>query len=93
MPDTSFPDLAPLLRYILQTYGNSIGNIVPPVYTSWSASMNDKASTTVQVQKHIIIGLIWFVWLFNQFLNLIIMLNFLIAVISQVYETVVSNQE
>jgi len=93
VPDDAYPDLSSLFRYVLQTYGNSIGNIAPPVYTCWTTSMADEAAPLVQVQKHVIIALIWFVWLFNQFLNLIIMLNFLIAVISQVYEAVVSNQE
>jgi hypothetical protein len=31
--------------------------------------------------------------LFNQFLNLIILLNFLIAVISQVYDNVIADQK
>jgi len=39
------------------------------------------------------INLIWLVWLGNQFVNLIILLNFLIAVISQTYEKVISQQQ
>jgi|TARA_B110000285_G_C15087620_1_gene597114 hypothetical protein len=30
VPDDAYPDLAPLFRYVLQTYGNSIGNIAAP---------------------------------------------------------------
>lgn len=40
-----------------------------------------------------LITLIWVVWLVNQFINLIILLNFLIAVISQVYDNVVADQK
>jgi len=36
------------------------------------------------------IGIIWFMWFANQFFILIILLNFLIAVISQSYENVMS---
>ena len=36
------------------------------------------------------IGLIWLNWLFNQILVLIILLNFLIAIISQSYDSVMA---
>mgnify|MGYP006099326073 CR=1 FL=1 len=35
---------------------------------------------------------IWFVWLINQYVVLIILLNFLIAIISQSYDNVMSKQ-
>jgi hypothetical protein len=38
------------------------------------------------------IYIVWFIWLFNIILMVIILLNFLIAVISQTYERVVSQQ-
>ena len=83
IPDDTYPNLTPIFRYILQTYGNSVGNIAPPVYKSWERSLdNSDISDLEYLQKHTIIAIIWGVWLFNQFLNLIIMLNFLIAVIS-----------
>ena len=37
------------------------------------------------------IFLIWFVWFFNQFINFIIMSNFLIAIVSQSYEQTQTN--
>ena len=94
IPPDSYPNLTSIYRYILQTYSNSIGNIAPPVYKSWERSLNNTDISNLEyLQKHTIIGLIWGVWLFNQFLLLIIMLNFLIAVISQVYADVVEKQE
>ena len=35
---------------------------------------------------------IWVVWFLNQYLNLIILLNFLIAIISQSYEEIMTEQ-
>ena len=34
---TSYPDVGPIFGQILQTYGNSIGNIVPAAYDSVTA--------------------------------------------------------
>jgi hypothetical protein len=39
------------------------------------------------------IAMIWIFWLLNLFLNLIILLNFLIAVISQTYDQVIAEQQ
>ena len=39
------------------------------------------------------ISLIWLMWISHQFLILIVLLNFLIAIISQSYENVMSKQE
>lgn len=39
------------------------------------------------------ITLIWFIWTANQFLCLIILLNFLIAIISQSYEQVMTKKK
>ena len=55
---------------ILQSYRNSIGDIAPPEFEAFQSSDNT------------ILYLIWFIWFMNQFFILIIMLNFLIAVIS-----------
>mmetsp|Transcript_8619 Transcript_8619/g.14572 ORF Transcript_8619/g.14572 Transcript_8619/m.14572 type:complete len:89 (-) Transcript_8619:259-525(-) len=42
--------------------------------------------------QNILISIVWVMWCLNQFVNLVILLNFLIAVISQVYEKVISQQ-
>jgi len=91
---TSYPDVGPIFGQILQTYGNSIGNIVPAAYDSVTAVLTKDTSTAMaQVEARILIALIWFVWLMNQYVNLIIMLNFLVAVITEVYQDVAENQE
>ena len=53
----------------------------------------DQMSLSDYMERSLIIALIWCVWVFNQCFNLIIMLNFLIAVISNVYEAVTSKKE
>ena len=40
----------------------------------------------------LIIYLIWIVWFFNLAVNMILLLNFLIAIISQSYDRVISNR-
>ena len=59
---------------------NSIGNIQDP--------------TMPPTQKsELVLGTIWFVWWVNQFIIVIIMLNFLISVISQSYENVMNSHK
>lgn len=40
--------------------------------------------------SQIMIYIIWLIWMFNQIFNLIILLNFLIAIVSQSYDRVIS---
>lgn len=47
-------------------------------------------NATLQSGSRLVIYIIWFVWLLNQLLILIVLLNFLIAVISQSYENVMN---
>lgn len=66
---------------LLYVWENSIGNINDPDDTSFP-------KTNSKGQNY----LIWFVWVFNQVIIVIILLNFLIAVISSSYETVMSSK-
>ena len=75
----------------MMTYRNSIGDISTPDYTSW-LSLSDTDNWEM-FQKYSMVLVVWLVWLANQFLCLIILLNFLIAVISQVYDNVVAEQK
>ena len=40
----------------------------------------------------IMVYLIWLIWFLNLFMNMVIMLNFMIAIISQSFETVITNR-
>ena len=65
---------------MVQTFQNSIGNINTPNYLKFKGS-----SRLSDSYKSIQLGMIWIVWFLNQYVILVIMLNFLIAVISDTY--------
>jgi len=65
-------------NFLLLVFENSIGNINDPVFDD----------TNILGAK---MYLVWLIWWFNQFMIVIILLNFLIAVISQSYENVMNS--
>lgn len=65
-------------NFFLQVWENSIGNINPP-------SFKDQHPSTLRVCT------VYAMWFLTQFIVLIILLNFLIAVISQSYENVMNS--
>ena len=73
-------------KMFLQTFRTALGELGMPVYTEILAKED-------QVFKSINITLIWITWYFQTFFMLIIMLNFLIAVITSTYERVVNYQK
>ena len=79
--DGDYPDLNIITITLLQMYRNSIGDISAPLYARWS-EMLKRTSPFEQNQASIMISLVWTVWVLHQFLVLIILLNFLIAIIS-----------
>ena len=64
----------------MYVWENSIGNIQDPIINP-----TEKAE--------VVLATIWFVWWLNQFIIVIIMLNFLISVISQSYENVMNSHK
>ena len=76
----------------IQTWRNSIGDIAAPVYPRWD-EMSQSTKAGKQFLGKMMIMIIWFIWIFHQFVILIILLNFLIAIISQSYEDVMSKSE
>lgn len=72
---------------MIQTWQNSIGNINPPSTTYWNTHQKSH-DPSVALAANIAIYVIYFVWFVNQALILIVLMNFLIAVISQSYENV-----
>jgi len=66
-------------KMVLQTFKNSIGELMMPKYTNITAKEES-------FFKNVNIFLIWFIWCIHTFFQLVIMLNFLIAVISSNYE-------
>ena len=73
---------------LMYVWENSIGNINDPPEESFHLD-NIK---TEKLRYPSEMYLIWFVWYMNQFIIVIILLNFLIAVISQSYENVMNSK-
>ena len=72
--------------YFLQTYRNSIGDIAAPDYSFWTT----RGAAGELYSSRIMVFFVWLLWFANQFFVLIILLNFLIAIISQKYEQVMA---
>ena len=83
------PELNSFLVTLIQIYRNSIGDISAPLYDRWSDLVKN-GTVSEQNEATIMITLIWIVWVLHQFLVLVILLNFLIAIISQSYENVMT---
>ena len=67
----------------MESFRLSIGDVSAPKYTFWENNLEDSPFTS-----YFMICLIWIVWLLEIFFVLIVLLNFLIAIISQSYEEV-----
>jgi len=73
----NYPNVSHNMIMGLQTFRNSIGDIEVPTYETTSI-------------YHV--GMIWFIWFMNIFVNCIVMLNFLVAVVSDSYANVMDNR-
>jgi len=71
--------------YFLRIFRNSVGDLDAPSMPYWETHAdNEDTITGSQVMIHY--G--WFIWLLNVFVMVIVLLNFLIAIIGQSYDTV-----
>lgn len=77
------------LVYGLNTFRNAIGDIQPPVTTYWS---EERMKTDPGLSMAMILYS-WGIWLMNSIFVFIVLLNFLIALISQSYDSVMANQD
>ena len=77
VPADDYPHVNPLVYYCIQIFRNSIGDEKTPVYNFWSSRLN-----TDPLLAKSMIGYSWFLWASNAFFMLILMLNFLIAIVS-----------
>jgi hypothetical protein len=68
----------------LLSFRNSIGDITLPGYEAYSSKG--------EFEDHLVIYIMWILWFVQLLIMQIILLNFLIAVISQTYERVASSQ-
>ena len=77
----AYPGMNDFGMQFINTFENAIGNVQNPDVNLWINSENPSKS---------MVTLIYFIWFVNQFLATIVLINFLIAVISQSYENVMN---
>ena len=85
MSDEKYSGLPEFWKHVLQAWRNSVGDIKIPDYSVWSERIEDSPWSSGMM-----IFIIWITWWINQYIMLIIMLNFLIAIIAQSYEDVMT---
>jgi len=81
------------LALFIQTYRNSIGDLAVPIYSRWQEDMMQTEDMGLYYKGASMIMFIWIVWITHQFIILILLLNFLIAIVSQSYENVMQQSE
>ena len=69
----------------MYTYRISIGDIEVPNVDVWETALGENNSKFM-------LYLTWVIWMVNQYILLIVLMNFLIAIISQVYEDDMTNK-
>lgn len=87
----NYPHLHKFVALSIQTIRNGIGDLSPPTYEIW---FQDYKSGDPKTSSQIVIIIIaWGLWLGNLYIILIVLLNFLIAIISEAYEQVMTIEE
>mmetsp|Transcript_19632 Transcript_19632/g.30271 ORF Transcript_19632/g.30271 Transcript_19632/m.30271 type:complete len:202 (+) Transcript_19632:2112-2717(+) len=84
MDEEEYKGLTEFVQRLILTFRNSIGDLSLPGYDKWLEQPT--------WESKLVVSLLWLMWFVNIFLMLIMLLNFLIAVISQTYERVASSQ-
>ena len=66
------------------SYRTSIGDLETPNANYWKEIIKDP--TNENLRNIPIVNFLWFVWMLQQYFMLIVLLNFLIAIVSQAFE-------
>jgi len=93
--------LSPSLTLLTQVWRDALGDIQAPEYTHYiekadkmrELNNNHKYFGQNSTVVMVIVGLIWFFWFANSVFNMVIMLNFMIAIISASYERVMNRKD
>jgi len=87
-----YEEIEPNIALLLQTYRISIGDLAAPLYPRWILMVNSEDPLDHYIGL-VMITIIWSMWILHQFILLILLLNFLIAIVSQSYENVMQKTE
>lgn len=83
--DSEYSTLLGFMISFLEVFRSSIGDVRAPLYDFWVDNYGSYPTSSTWV-----ITIIWLIWFANAFFVFIILLNFLIAIISQSFEEVMS---
>jgi hypothetical protein len=86
--EPAYAGLNKKIYLLIYTWRNSVGDLGVPQYSFWT----DGYALGLDTSSDIMIVFIWLIWFLNQYINLIIGLNFLISIVGQSYEQVMSMQ-
>lgn len=81
--DGDYTGLSSNAATLIQVYRNSVGDIQAPLYKLWLIDKDDES----YYKSHKMIAVIWYTWLAHQFFCMVMLLNFLISIISEIYTT------
>jgi hypothetical protein len=94
-----YPGLPRVIYIIIRIFRNSIGDIEVPLYDRWLSKITNPDTgkeeyvVTSASAQGISITVIYLYWIFNIFIMVIILLNFLIAEIGGTFESVKAEAE
>lgn len=72
---------------LITNFRNTIGDLHPPTYVTWLKDV-EKGEDKPDMKQIIIVYWTWILYFLYEFYNLIILLNFLIAIVSDTYARV-----
>ena len=84
-PEAEYTDVNRYVLFFLQIFRNSVGDVKVPDYSFWNERLTQDSAIS-----NFMIYYSWLLWFANILFILIILLNFLIAIISQSYDSVIA---
>ena len=96
-PKENYPQLSMVQRFFVSTSKSALGDLQDPQYTSWNNFADTQHKKfdfeNFKQQSRIMIVLIYTAWYLNIFFNLVLLLNFLIAAISESHQRYMRDRE
>lgn len=88
-PQGDYPGLNVWVANWLQTWRNALANCAVPDYSLWVQNLRaeEKEGGTGSLYTYVIIFLIWLNWYSNLFLVFLVLLNFLISLVGNAYNS------
>lgn len=87
-----YPGINKTMAFLIYSFRNSIGDLATPSYDKYIVMRKEKDNEFDDIDEILAISLVWGIWLFQGIFMIIILLNYLVAVISQAYERVVNQR-